>query len=97
MKSLLEHLKTLQKICEALDTPVPGRGYYQEVAEHYDFDYYQRKSVLEKAEGGPSKAMIEGLAASHIELTVEEFALVVGRESNRQDVVKLLRDYDEED
>lgn len=76
---------------------MPGRGDYQEVAQHYDFDYYQRKSVLEKAEGGPSKAMIEGLAASHTELTVEEFALVVGRESNRQDVVKLLRDYDEED
>ena len=97
MKSLLEHLKTLQKICEALDTSVPGCGDYQAVAQHYGYDFYQRKSVLEKADGGPSKAMIEGLAASHIELTVEEFALVVGRKTYRQDVVKLLRDYDDED
>ena len=77
-----------------LDTPVPGCGCFEEVAQHYGFDYFKRESVLKKSEGGPSKALIDSLAASHPELTVEQFAAVVGKDTKRKDVLELLRNYD---
>ena len=73
---------------------MPACGDYKAVAKFYGFDYYEVKSVLEKSEGGPSRALIESLAASHPDLTVEEFAAVVEEETNRIDVLKLLGEYD---
>jgi len=46
-------------------------------------------------DGGPSRALIESLAASHTELTVQEFADVVKKTTNRSDVLKLMLTYDE--
>ena len=94
LRSLLNNESALQRICEVLDTPVPARGHYKAVAQHYGFDHYQIVSVLENHPGGPSRALIESLAASHTELKVEEFAVVVAKKTKRNDVPKLLRAYD---
>lgn len=94
LSSLLEHECILQRVCEVLDTPLPGRGHFKAVAQHYGFDHYQIESVLKKFDGGPSRALIESLAASHTELTVQEFADVVKKTTNRNDVLKLLIAYE---
>ena len=77
-----------------MDTPISGCGCYEEVAEYYGFDYYMRESVLKPSEGGPSKALIEHLAATYTELTVEQFAAVVEKVTKRKDVPELLGKYD---
>ena len=94
LKSLLEHDNTLESICNVLDTSSPGCGHYKVVAQHYGLDHYKVKAVLEKSEGGPSRALIESLSATHPDLTVEEFVAVVEEKANRKDVLKLLRKYD---
>ena len=94
LRSLLEHLSTLQRICVVLDTPPPGCGCYKEVAQYYGFDHYMRESVLKPFEGGPSSALIEFLAATYPELTVHQFAVVVWKKTKREDVPDLLRKYD---
>ena len=94
LNSLLERESDLRKICNCLDTPMPGVGYYPAVAQYYGYDYYQRVSVFEKHPGGPSRALIESLQAIKPELTVVEFASVVRKETNRNDVGKLLDEYD---
>ena len=77
-----------------MDTPLPGRGDFKAVAQHYGFNYYQIVSVLEKEPGGPSRALIVSLTASHTKLTVEEFAAVVAEKTKRYDVCELLREHD---
>ena len=94
LRSLLEHESNLEGICNALDTPVPFCGCYKVVAQHYDLNRFKVKSVLEKSEGGPSRALIEYLAAAYPKLTVEEFAAVVEKKAKRNDVSELLWKYD---
>ena len=94
LRSLLEHESNLERICNVLDTSMPVCGDYKVVAKHYGLDYYEVKSVLGKSEGGPSRALIESLAATRTDLTVEEFAAVVEKKAKRKDVLKLLREYD---
>lgn len=94
LRSLLKHLSTLERICVVLDTPIPGRGYYEEVVQHYSFDHYMRESVLKPSEGGPSRAPIEYLAATYTDLTVEQFTAVVEKKTKRKDVPELLRKYE---
>ena len=81
-----------------LDAKVPKLGDYKDVALYYGFNHYQLNSVLGVASypGEPTRtrALIESLASSHPDLTVEEFATVVDQEANRSDVSGLLRDYD---
>ena len=81
-----------------LDTPVPGRFNYKAVAQHYGFDHYQITSVLQNnpnPEGSTrTRALIESLASTCPDLTVESFATVVEKKAKRNDVVKLLREYD---
>ena len=81
-----------------LDTDVPLFGDYRVVAQHYKFSHYKISSVLGQASypGGSARtrALIESLACSHPDLTVEEFATVVEREAKRKDVSGLLRTYD---
>jgi len=90
----LERDSDLQKICDCLDAPMAGVGHYRAVALYYGSNYYQIVSVFEKQRGGPSRALIESLQAKKPELTVAEFASVVRKEANRNDVVKLLEEYD---
>jgi len=93
LSSLLEKESDLQKICECLDTYMAGVGHYRAVALYYGSSHYQIVSVFEKHWGGPSRALIESLKAKKPELTVAEFASVVRKEANRNDVVKLLEEY----
>lgn len=94
LSSLLEKESDLQKICECLDTPMPGVGNYRVVALYYGSDHCQIISVFEKHLGGPSRALIEFLKARIPDLTVAEFASVVRKKANRNDVFKLLEEYD---
>jgi len=93
LSSLLEKESDLQKICECLDTHMAGVGHYRGVALYYGSSHCQIVSVFEKHWGGPSRALIESLKAKKPELTVAEFASVVRKEANRNDVVKLLEEY----
>ncbi|KAL9971971.1 hypothetical protein ACROYT_G018202 [Oculina patagonica] len=94
LSSLLEDESEMQKICECLDTPMPGVGHYRAVALYYGSNHYQIVSSFEKHWGGPSRAIIEWLAAENTEITISEFATVVRKEAKRNDVVKLLEAYD---
>lgn len=84
----------LQVISECLDTTLAGAGNYRAVAQHYGLSHYKISSVLEKHERGPTTALIEWLAATHTELTVQEFAAVVRGKAKRNDVAVLLEAYD---
>ena len=94
LSSLLDDDNALREICECLDTPARGLGHYKAVCNYYEFNHYKIVSVFEKHPLGPSRALIEALAASHPDITVEEFANVVEEETKRKDVSKLLRGYD---
>ena len=94
LSSLLERESDLLKICHCLDAPMAGVGHYRAVALYYGCNHYQIVSVFEKHWGGPSRALIEFLQAQKPELTVAEFASVVGKEADRNDVDKLLKEYD---
>lgn len=94
LNSLLKRESDLQKICDRLDASMAGVGHYRAVAQYYGYDYYQIVSGLEKQPGGASRALIESLQAKKPELTVADFSSVVRKEANRNDVVKLLEEYD---
>lgn len=94
LSSLMERESDLQKICDRLDASMAGVGHYRGVAQYYGYNYYQIAYVFDKHCGGPSRALIESLQAKKPELTVAEFASVVRKETNRNDVVKLLEEYD---
>ena len=98
MTSLQNQESTLQKLCQMLDTGVPLAGDYKVVAKHYGFDHYQIASVLGHADypGAPTRTrkLIEWLASTYPELTVEKFVTVVDKTTKRNDVINLLRDYD---
>ena len=83
----------LQEICDRLDAPVVGVGNYRTVALYYGIDDFRICTVLEEHCGGPSKALIEHLSATIPNLTVLEFASVVRKEAHREDVVRLLEQY----
>ena len=94
LRSLLEDEAALERICDVLDTRRNRCGSYREVAQHYGFDHYQIEARLESQRGGPSRALIEWLAASHPELKVKTFARVVKDTARRNSVVRLLREFD---
>ena len=73
---------------------MPGVGHYHKVCLHYEVDSYQVNAIFEKHNGGPSKALLEHLAASKENLTVAEFAGVVREIAKRGDVAKILEEYD---
>ncbi|KAJ7327376.1 hypothetical protein OS493_027066 [Desmophyllum pertusum] len=93
--SLLQHESDdVRKIYDRLDTKMPGHGHYRAVALYHGLDHYQIASGLDKNNDGPSRALIEWLAAEKPELTVKEFVTVVRRETKRNDVANLLEAYD---
>ena len=89
-----DHYDLVENIFERLDTYVDGAGHYEVVAKYFGFSIYTIKSRFEKADGGPSRAMIGAIVARQPEITVESFAKVVEKKACRSDVAKLLRDYD---
>ncbi|XP_078370099.1 uncharacterized protein LOC144653860 isoform X1 [Oculina patagonica] len=92
--NLLDCEDDLQNISVRLDTTMAGVGNYRAVAQHYGLSHYEISSVLEKHERGPTTALIENLAATKPELTVQEFASVVREKAKRKDVVEWLEVYD---
>ena len=74
--------------------PIVFVGDYHDVCSHYDIDSFQVAAVYEKHDGGPSKALLEHLAASHEQLTVAEFARVLRKIAKRGDIAKILEEYD---
>lgn len=79
-----------------MDTAPPRCGNYRGVAQRYGFTHHEIESILRPFDGGPSRGLIESLAASHPDLTVEEFAVVIEEETKRKDVPQLLRKCDSE-
>ena len=94
LSSLLDNNPYLERVCNRLDTRMPSVGDYRDVCSYYGIDSYQVTAVYEKHNGGPSKALIEHLAASKEEQTVAEFASVVREVAERGDVAKILEEYD---
>ena len=95
----MEHLVNdasdyLDKICKRLDTPLGGLGSYEDVAKYYGYDVFTVQSRFKISPDGPSKAMISSLIAKHPDVTVESFAKVVVKQTRREDVARLLREFD---
>lgn len=67
---------------------------YRDVCFHYGINRYEIASVLEKERDGPSRALIDRLATSHVQLTIADFVSVVRNVAKRGDVAKLLEEYD---
>ncbi|XP_067017518.1 uncharacterized protein [Acropora muricata] len=85
---------SLEKICKRLDTQLAGLGYYEEVAKYYDYDVFTIKARFKTSPDGPSKALILAIIAEHPDVTVESFAEVVVKQTRREDVARLLREFD---
>ena len=84
----------LDKICNRLDRPLAGLGNYEHVAKHYGYDVYTVQSRFRTSPDGPSKALISSIMAKHPGVTVESFARVVVKQTRREDVARLLREFD---
>ncbi|XP_015757180.1 PREDICTED: uncharacterized protein LOC107336623 isoform X2 [Acropora digitifera] len=85
---------SLEKICKRLDTQLAGLGYYEDVAKYYDYDVFTIQARFETSPRGPSKALILAIIAEHPDVTVESFAEVVVKQTGREDVARLLREFD---
>ncbi|XP_074621209.1 uncharacterized protein LOC141879796 isoform X12 [Acropora palmata] len=84
----------LNKVCESLDAPIPGLGSYEDVAKHYGYDVVKARSRFQTFPGGPSNALILAIIAEHPDVTVESFARVVVKQTRRENVARLLREFD---
>ena len=89
-----ESYQYLKKVCVRLDTAMPGVGDYRDVCFHYGINHYEIATVYEKHSDGPSRALIGHLAATHVQLTVADFVGVVRNVAERDDVAKVLEEYD---
>ena len=94
LSSLLNDRTYRERVCNCLDTSRPGVGDHHDVCSHYGIDSFQVTAVYEKHNDGPSRALLEYLAASNENLTVAEFASVVREIAERGDVAKFLEEYD---
>ena len=85
---------SLEKICQRLDTQLAGLGYYEDVAKYYHYDVFTVQSRFKTSSDSPSKALILAIIAEHPDVTVETFAKVVVKQTRREDVARLLREFD---
>ncbi|XP_067017494.1 uncharacterized protein [Acropora muricata] len=85
---------SLEEICKRLDTQLAGLGYYEDVAKYYDYDVFTIKARFKRSPDGPSKALILAIIAEYPDVTVESFAEVVVKQTRREDVARLLREFD---
>lgn len=84
-----------ERVCNRLDRrKKSGASGFHKVCSHYDIDEDKVAAVFEKYPAGPSRALLEYLAASHPELTAAEFASVLRKIAKRSDVAELLEEYD---
>ena len=70
-----------------------GVGDYRDVCFHYGIDR-NKIALYERHGDGPSRTLIEYLAATHVHLTVADFVGVVRNVAERDDVAKILEEYD---
>ena len=84
----------LDQICEHLDAHAPGLGDYEHIAKHYGYKDSTIRSRFKASPDGPSKALISSIIAKHPDVTVESFAEVVVHRTQREDVARLLREFD---
>jgi len=84
----------LDEICDRLDTLPAGRGNYEHVARHYGYKVFTVQARFKPSPDGPSKALILSIMAGDPDVTVESFAKVVVEQAKREDVAKLLREFD---
>ena len=101
MSKPLKHLvddapDSLDKICKRLDTPRAGLCSYEDVAKHYGYVVFTAPSSFKTSPVGQSKALILSIMAEHPDVTVESFARVVEKQAGREDVARLLREFDRE-
>ena len=85
---------SLKKICKRLDTPLAGLGSYENIAKHYGYDVFTAQSRFRRSPGSPSKDLILAIIAGQPDVTVESFAKVVVKQTRREDVARLLREFD---
>ena len=85
---------SLEKICKRFDTPLAGLGNYEDVAKYYHYDVFTIQARFKTSPDGPSKALILAIIAEHPDVTVESFAEVVVKQTRREDVARLLREFD---
>ena len=100
MSKLLEDLvndasDSLDEICQRLDTRTAGVGNYEKIAKHYGYKVPLIRSRFETSPDGASKALIYDIVAKHPDVTVLSFARVVVEQTRREDVARLLREFDE--
>ena len=84
----------LDEICEHLDAHTPGLGDYENIAKHYGYKVSTIRSRFKTSPDGPSKALILAIIRKHPDVTVESFAKVVVKQTKREDVARLLREFD---
>ncbi|XP_044169045.1 uncharacterized protein LOC122953267 [Acropora millepora] len=85
---------TLDEICQRLDTRTPGLGNYENIAKHYGYKVSTVRSRFETSPDGASKALILAIIAEHPGVTVASLAKVVVKQTRREDVARLLREFD---
>ena len=85
---------SLDEICKRLDAPTAGLRSYENIAKYYGYDVYTVQSRFNTSPYGPSKAMILAIIAEYPDVTVESFARVVVEQTRRENVARLLREFD---
>ena len=85
--------RSLDEICKRLDAPTAGLGNYENIAKHYGYDVFTVPRFSASPDG-PSKALILAIIAEHPRVTVEGFARVVVKQTSRENVAILLREFD---
>ena len=84
----------LDEICENLDARTAGLGDYENIAKHYGYKVSTIRARFETSRDGPSKALILAIILKHPDVTVESFAKVVVEQTRRENVARLLREFD---
>ena len=93
LKTLLEQEDVLQRICLALDNDKPSCGNFNRVAQECGYSPNEI-AALTKSPNGATRALIEALSARKPDLKIQEFIDEAVKPSKRNDVAKLLTDFD---
>jgi len=93
LKTLREKEDVLQPICDALDNDKHSCGNFNLVAQKCGYDPDQT-AAMKRSPNGATRALIEALSATKPDMTIQEFIDEAVRPSKRNDVAKLLTDFD---
>lgn len=93
LKTLLEQEDVLQRICLALDNDKPSWGNCNRVAQECGYSPNEI-ALMKKSPNGATMALIEALSVTKPDMTIQEFIDAAVKPSKRNDVAKLLMDFD---